>query len=151
MRCISFVLMVAAALAFGAVPSLASGVCQPDDASIKPLPAALVPEAVKLFGLDDVDASWVERSTVIRCMDRKIWACNYGADLPCGKANSSRNLTAGDTWCAQHPQADFIPAYITGHDSVWQWRCVQGIPTTTGPPEPVDSQGYLTRYWKVIN
>lgn len=128
----------------------ASTFCQHDDATTQPLPAALVPEADKAFGLQNADPSWVERSTVVRCMGGRLWACNMGANLPCGKANTATVLPAGDDWCKQNPNSDFVPAYISGHDSAEHWRCTNGAPAIAGPPEPIDRQGYLENYWKVL-
>jgi hypothetical protein len=131
-------------------PAHAGTMCQGDDPTLRPLPETLVPEVIKAFGLQHMDPGWVMRSTVVRCMGGKIWACNFGANLPCGKANTAPAMPAGQDWCRQNPNADFIPAYITGHDSIRQWRCVNGAPAATGSPAAVDAQGFLTAYWKVL-
>jgi hypothetical protein len=148
MRVLMLLIGMAAALA--AAPAHAEAVCQHDDAITRPLPAGLVPEAEKAFGILNADAGWVERSTVVRCMGGKLLACNMGANLPCGKANTATTLPAGDAWCRQNPNSDFIPAYISGHDSAVPWRCTDGAPAIAGPPEPIDAQGYLSNYWKVL-
>jgi hypothetical protein len=122
---------------------------QTDD-TLSPLPAALVPQAVAAFGLHGMPAAQVEKSTVIRCLDGKILACNYGANLPCGKANTSRAMPAATAWCHDNPAADFIPAYITGHDSIFNWHCVGGAPAATGPPAALDARGFLAAYWRPI-
>jgi hypothetical protein len=146
-----WVLMLLAVMcASAAVPAHAETVCQHDDAIAQPLPAALVPAAEKAFGIHNADAGWVERSTVVRCMGGKLLACNMGANLPCGKANTAASLPAGDDWCRQNPNADFIPAYISGHDSAEPWRCANGVPAIAGPAAAVDAQGYLSEYWKVL-
>jgi len=145
---ILFAVLFAAALA--ARPASADGFCQHDDATVRPLPAALIPEAEKTFGIHTADPGWVARSTVVRCMGGRLWACNMGANLPCGKADTATALPAGDAWCKANPNADFIPAYITGHDSAEHWRCTHGAPAITGPPAPIDAQGYLQNYWKIL-
>ena len=145
------VLLVLGVLGVSAArPAHAAAACQGNDPALRPLPAALVPQAMQAFGLQHMDPGWVMRSTVVRCMGGKIWACNTGANLPCGKANTASAMPAGQDWCKQNPNADFIPAYITGHDSIRQWRCVDGAPAATGPPEAVDAQGFLVAYWKVL-
>jgi hypothetical protein len=136
--------------ALGPTHARAGQVCKRDDPTPRPLPATLVPEVEKVFGLQTVDPAWVERSTVVRCMDGKLWACNAGANLPCGKGNTTLTMAAGDDWCRQNPNADFIPAYITGHDNVRRWRCTNGAPAITGKPALLDAQGYLSDYWKVL-
>jgi hypothetical protein len=146
-----FAVLLALAALLAAAPAKAGNLCQGDDAALQPLPAALVPEVQRVFGLQNEDAGWARKSTVIRCMGGKTWACNYGANLPCGKANTSSAMPAGDDWCKQNPNSDFIPAYITGHDSIRQWRCVDGAPAATGAPAEVDAQGFLVAYWKVLN
>ncbi len=133
-----------------AAPANAGGYCQQPDSIPAPLPASLVPAAEKAFGIHTADTGWVERSTVVRCMGGKLLACNMGANLPCGKANTATTLPTGDAWCRQNPNSDFIPAYISGHDSAVPWRCTDGAPAIAGPPEPIDAQGYLSNYWKVL-
>ncbi len=137
-------------ITLAAAPAYAGQICQRDDATPRPLPGSLVPEVEQVFGLHNADPAWVERSTVVRCMDGKLLACNAGANLPCGKANTALMLPAGVDWCKQNPNSDFIPAYITGHDSAEQWRCNNGAPAITGKPAPVDAGGYLSDYWKPL-
>jgi hypothetical protein len=105
---------------------------------------------MRLFGLHGMPAEQVRRSTVVRCMDGHLLACNGGANLPCGKANTSQSLRGGDAWCRQSPDSDFIPAYISGHDSIYRWRCTHGAPVASGPARPVDAHGFFTQYWKPL-
>jgi hypothetical protein len=93
-------------------------------------------------------AAQIRRSTYFRCMDGRVFLCNLGANLPCGKANQSRHLAGAEAWCAKHPDADFIPMYATGHDTIYNWRCRAGKAATEGPPLEVDSRGFIARYWK---
>jgi hypothetical protein len=137
-------------IALAAVPAHAGAYCQQRDTAPAPLPASLVPAVEKAFGLHNADPAWVERSTVVRCMGGRLLACNMGANLPCGKANTALSLPAGDDWCRQNPNSDFVPAYISGHDSAEHWRCINGVPAIAGPPDPIDRQGYLTNYWKIL-
>jgi len=137
-------------LALGPSHARAAQACQRDDLTPRPLPAAMIPAVEKIFCLQNVDPAWVARSTVVRCMGGKLWACNAGANLPCGKANTASTMPAGDDWCRQNPNADFIPAYITGHDNMHQWRCINGLPAITVKPERVDAQGYLSDDWKLL-
>jgi hypothetical protein len=93
----------------------------------------------------------IARGTVWRCRAGVALMCNYGANLPCGKANTSRTLPPeGAAWCQKNPDADFIPAYISGHDSVWHWRCQGDAPLASGPPARTDARGFLVRYWKTL-
>jgi hypothetical protein len=60
-----------------------------DDDGVKTIPAGLVAQARKLFFQPSAAVSDVEvrDTTSFRCMSGKIWLCNYGANLVCGKAN----------------------------------------------------------------
>ncbi len=119
--------------------------------SLRPLPGDLVPQAVRLFGLQHMPVAQVLRGTVIRCMDGAVWACNYGANLPCGKANTRDTLPVeGAEWCRKNPDGDFVPVYISGHNSVYRWRCQAGAPVAGSPVAQMDARGFLTRYWKRV-
>ena len=140
--------------ALSSAPASAQGFsfCKPNanDDRLRPLPKSLVPQAMRLFALHGMTAEQVRHSTVVRCGDGRLLACNAGANLSCGKANVSQTLPAGAAWCRQHPEADFIPAYVTGHDSIYRWRCTQGAPVAGEPVEPVDGRGFIARYWRPI-
>ena len=83
-----------------------------------------------------------------RCAEGRLLVCNLGANLPCGKANTSRALPAADAWCAERPGSDFIPMYVTGHDTVYRWRCDGTKAATTGKPLEVDRRGFIVELWK---
>ncbi|WP_298216067.1 hypothetical protein [Acidocella sp.] len=122
----------------------------PTDDTLRPLPAALAPQVQAAFGLHDLSRAEIQKLTVMRCMGGQVFVCFEGANLPCGKANSARSLPAAKDWCQHNPQADFIPAYITGHDSLYQWRCKAGqaVPES---PAATDARGFLSRYWRPLN
>ncbi|MGE5270626.1 MAG: hypothetical protein ACM3JG_13245 [Thiohalocapsa sp.] len=69
-----------------------------------------MPVAVRLFHLDAMPVDQVKRSTYFRCAAGRALLCTTGANLPCGKANTSQDLTAADAWCAANPGSPFIPA-----------------------------------------
>ncbi len=109
------------------------------------IPESLVPEAVRLFGLEAMPAGQVRRSTLYRCAEGRVLVCNLGANLPCGKANASRDLPAAEAWCAENPGSDFIPMYVTGHDTIYRWRCDGAKAATSGEPLAVDRRGFISR------
>jgi hypothetical protein len=121
------------------------------DDETRPIPGSLAPAAVRLFGLSAMPVEQVRRSTVYRCAAGRVLLCNRGANLPCGKADTSRDLPAADAWCAENPGADFIPMYITGHDTIYRWRCDGKEAATTGAPLAVDQRGFISRYWKPVD
>jgi hypothetical protein len=117
----------------------------------RPIPQALVPAAVRLFGLEGMQAEQVERTTLYRCVDGRILVCNLGANLPCGKANTSRDLPETDAWCAENQGSDSIPMYVTGHDTIYRWRCDGRKAATSGEPLAVDPRGFIARLWKPVD
>ena len=115
------------------------------------IPESLVPEAVRLFGLEAMPAEQVRRSTLYRCAEGRVLICNLGANLPCGKANTNRDLAAAAAWCAEHPGSDFIPMYVTGHDTIYRWRCDGAKAATSGEPLAFDRRGFISRLWKPVD
>ncbi len=151
-------LVLVAFAAFVALPSRAQAAepratCRAlgTDDTLRPIPQSLIDAARAAFGLDHMAPAQIARGTVWRCRAGSVLMCNYGANLPCGKANISRTLPPeGAAWCRTNPNADFVPAYIGGHNSVWHWRCQGGAPLASGPPARTDARGFLVRYWKTL-
>ncbi len=115
---------------------------------LRALPVALVPAAVRIFRLGAMPAAQVERSTVFRCFDHRVLLCNEGANLSCGKANGRRDLPAASAWCARHPGSSFIPMYLTGHDTIYAWRCAGARAATGAPRWRVDARGFIASHWR---
>lgn len=77
--------------------------------------------------------------------------CTAGANLPCGKANTSRTPGAGIVqWCRDNPAASFVPAVATGHDTIYEWACRSGTPQIVRQTFDVDSRGFITQVWKPL-
>jgi hypothetical protein len=152
-----FIVLLGLALACLAVarPALASTpaqICvrQVTDDTLRPVPEALAGAVNQLFGTS-MPASMVAATAVYRCYDGKVQVCTTGANLPCGKANTSRAPNQGEVeWCRQNPAAEYIPAYITGHDTVFDWRCGNGVPQITRQVFDVDSRGFVAQFWKPL-
>jgi hypothetical protein len=87
-----------------------------------------------------------------RCMDGKLYACTVGANLPCtAKADASR--TPGPelaTYCKEQPEADVIPAYVTGRETVYAWRCRGGAPVIERQVAQADARGFIAGIWYEI-
>jgi len=66
--------------------------------------------------------------TVWRCMGGQVWACNLGVNLPCGKAETSREPTPAMTDFCRHNPDSTIPFSTTGHANIWNWQCDFGNP-----------------------
>ena len=86
-------------------------------------------------------------------MEHKVYACNFGANLPCdSKANTDKNPTPGMAdFCKENQYADFIPMAVTGHTTIYSWHCVKDTPTLLDQIERVDAAGYLSGIWYAIS
>ena len=93
-----------------------------------------------------------KQMTTWRCMDGKVYACNFGANIPCdSKANIDKNPTlAIIDFCKQNQDVDFIPMAVTGHNVIYSWRCVGGAPEIGEQLDTVDAAGYQSIFWVVL-
>lgn len=98
---------------------------------------------------DDTPAEWVSNGTVWRCMDGKVWACFVGANLPCtAKADTNDTPSpAMEEFCKADLNSDFIPAAVTGRETVYEWRCTDGVPKVVKQAFETDAQDYLSDFW----
>lgn len=70
-----------------------------------------------------------------RCADGHVLLCTYGANLPCGKANSDRDL-------------DFVPRFAIPWGNIYNWGCGDGTRKVIARIEDIDPRGFVARYWK---
>lgn len=93
------------------------------------------------------------RGTFWRCMDGKVYACNVGANLPCDeKADVSKEPTQGmKDYCKENAGSDFIPMYVTGHSTIYEWKCDGTTPVAGKAFAEVDKQGYQKGIWYEIS
>jgi hypothetical protein len=118
--------------------------------TLRPIPADLVPAVNAVFGTS-MPVGAAVATTVFRCVDGNVLVCTTGANLPCGPANTSRTLGPGAiAWCRDHSDAAFIPAVVTGHDTIFSWRCQNGAPRIERQRYTVDAQGFITQFWKEL-
>jgi hypothetical protein len=116
-----------------------------NDAEARPVPESLAPLVAKAFGLDE---QVIRNASYYRCADGRLLACAIGANLPCGKGNVSRRILGADEFCRQNPGSNFIPMSITGHDTIYAWRCAGKAAAPGRPVERLDRQGFIMRYWR---
>jgi hypothetical protein len=138
---IGFVLLAAPAAS-------ADRLCSGTDDTLRPIPDGLVPTATRLFHLEAMPGEPIKRSTYYRCAAGRVLLCTTGANLPCGKGNASRDLPAAGEWCAGNPGASFIPMYVTGHDTIYRWRCNGRQAAIAGQPLKLDRRGFIAKFWK---
>lgn len=120
------------------------------DDTLRPIPESLVPAVNAVFATRMPTGVAVD-TTVFRCANGQVLVCSIGANLPCGRASTSRTPSPGVVnWCRDHPDAVFIPAVVTGHDTIYVWRCQDGAPQIVRQIQDVDSRGFIVRYWREL-
>ena len=119
---------------------------QTDDALRRP-PDSMMPAVRQIFGVSD---DYPRAGAFYRCAEGKVMVCIVGANLPCGKANTSVVLPATVTWCRANSDADFIPMSVTGHETAYSWRCVNGAPVARRTPGTLDKRGFFAKNWKKL-
>lgn len=89
------------------------------------------------------------KTTIWRCMDNQVYACNFGANLPCNsKANVNKTPSPEmSDYCKANQDSDFIPMSFTGHSTIYSWHCVKDTPELLDQIEKVDAAGYLAQIW----
>jgi hypothetical protein len=118
------------------------------DDRLRPVPPSLVSAVVRVFHLEAMPAAIVRRSSYFRCADRQVLVCTVGANLVCGKADTRRELAGVSAWCRAHADAANVPAYATGHATIYQWRCEGIRPVATQSLLRVDPRGFIAQNWK---
>lgn len=90
-----------------------------------------------------------QKNAVWRCMDGQVWACHFGANLPCQeKADSSQEPTAEmKEFCTANASADVIPAVVTGRATVYEWKCTDGKPAVVRQVFKADERGFIADFW----
>jgi len=90
-----------------------------------------------------------QRNATWWCMQSHVWVCHFGANLPClEKANSSKVPTSEmEDYCRANPNAENIPAAVTGRTTVYEWKCNSAKPEVARQIFQADPQGYLANFW----
>lgn len=120
------------------------------DDRLRSVPPSLVPAVVRLFRLEAMPAEQVQRSTYFRCADHHLLVCTVGANLACGKADTRRDLPGVEAWCKAHAGAQSVPAYVTGHATIYWWRCDGPRPAASRSALSVDRRGFISQNWKRV-
>lgn len=122
-----------------------------NDDKAKPIPAALVAQARQIFGFSkETPNAFIRNGTSYRCMGGKAWLCNVGANLVCGKANASKSLPGAAAFCKDNPGSDMIPMAATGHDTIYEWKCVGPNAQIVRQIVAVDPRGFIAENWKPL-
>jgi len=150
-RATLFVSLIAfAPMTFENSARAASAVYRPGGASHRvahAVPAALAPSVAATFG---IGVDQVRAAAVVRCVGSQLLACWVGANLNCGKANTRRRLVGATAFCRDNPGAAVVPMVATGHDTIYDWRCVKGRAVAGKVVMAVDPQGYIQENWRAV-
>lgn len=112
-----------------------------------PVPAALLPLIPQAMGLP-ADAQLPPAGLYWRCMDKAVWVCSVGANLPCAaKADRSERNPGAENWCRDNPNSDFVPAFAAGHETLFDWSCRDGKAVRGKANGEVDRRGYRRDIW----
>jgi len=117
-------------------------------------PDAIVRGLMKAMDIPaDAPSEPLARLTTWRCMSGKVYACNFGANIPCQeKADTSRAPSAAmNDFCKANPTSDVIPAAVTGRATIYAWRCAIGAPAIEKELTKPDAQGFLTMFWYEVS
>jgi hypothetical protein len=147
------VLALAAALivvcAAASAASLTAAYCSAGaTTSERPLPAALITPAAQAL---KTDPEGVKTGAYYRCSAGRLLVCAVGANLWCGKAETDAHPADVVAYCRSNPDAAWAPAAVTGHATIYAWRCAGGVPQLEPPSEKVDSDGYIARNWRELD
>ena len=152
--------VLAGVLAMGPFASMAQALEDPsapaaycaevvNDDQTRNIPPSLIARVRQVLPFTEAaNDDFVSQHAVWRCMSGRVFVCTYGANLPCWKANISRTSKRGNAFCAENPNSDFIPAYVTGHDTIYAWRCRGRRAIVEGQPFSIDSRGFINEFWK---
>ncbi|TGW01072.1 hypothetical protein EN797_011805 [Mesorhizobium sp. M2E.F.Ca.ET.154.01.1.1] len=85
-----------------------------------------------------------------RCMNGKVLACFVGANLPCARMNAARDNPGADEFCKTIANADVVPAFATGHDAVYSYKCASGKAVVNGSAWALDKRGFAKKLWAEV-
>jgi hypothetical protein len=117
-----------------------------DDTLRKP-PRSLGADIRRMFG---IDGKYALQASYWRCAGSDVLVCTIGANLPCGKADTTTRMPAASKWCGTHANSDFIPMVVTGHDTIYAWRCVGRTAKPGAQTGHVDARGFFADNWKKL-
>jgi hypothetical protein len=120
------------------------------DDALRPIPEGLVAAAGTALGTT-MSAALAMKTTVFRCANGRVLVCTVGANLVCGRANPSRAPGRGQiAWCREHPNDTFIPLAAAGHETIYAWRCQDGVPRIDRQILDVDTRGFIVQNWRQL-
>lgn len=123
------------------------GTIDTPEGGASPVPSALVPFLRTTLGLSP-EAPLTPENYFWRCMDRAVYVCAIGANRRCDvKADRNRRNTGADNYCRENRNAAFVPAYATGHNTIYEWSCSAGSALAGKRTMKLDHRGYRADIW----
>jgi hypothetical protein len=115
-----------------------------------PVPMALEPFLARVLGLP-AGLDFRPESYYWRCMNGVVFVCAIGANIPCAaKADLARRNVGADTYCQDNPEARLVPAYATGHETLYAWSCSLGHALAGKRMAKLDPRGYRIDIWHPV-
>jgi hypothetical protein len=112
-----------------------------------PIPPGLTPYLARALGLPPHSAVMPERY-YWRCMGGAVYVCTTGANIACEvKADLAKRNVGAENYCRENRDAPFVPAYATGHATIYDWRCSGGRAVRGKRLAKLDSRGYRRDIW----
>jgi len=112
-----------------------------------PIPLVLKAYVSKARGLPS-DLGFSAKRYFWRCMDGAVYICDTGADIPCdAKADLAKSNLGAESYCRENLGAALVPAYATGHRSIYNWHCSAGRAVPGKKLFKVDARGFQTDFW----
>lgn len=112
-----------------------------------PVPAVLKPHLKRALGLPG-NSEIVPESYFWRCMGGAVYVCAIGANIPCdAKADRAKRNSGAERYCIENPNASFVPAYATGHATIYGWTCSAGNAVPGKRLGRVDHRGFQVDFW----
>jgi hypothetical protein len=128
-----------------------------NDDTIRPYSPSLRNGTVRAFKVLYPDAKGdpadneLETEANFRCMNGKVLVCFVGANLPCAKMNTARENAGANEFCRSNPDANFVGAAATGHDTVYSYRCRDGRAEVDAEIWELDERGFAKKLWVEIS
>jgi len=105
----------------------------------------------RLLGGGTPDDAFLQSNAQTRCMGGKLLACFVGANLPCGKIDTTRDNPGAANWCREHPGDKVIPLAATGHGTLYSYACDGPHARVTGTVWSLDQRGFATKLWTPLD
>lgn len=116
-----------------------------------PIPAALQPYIASALRLPP-DSTIASAGYYWRCMGGSVYVCAMGANIPCdAKADLAKRNLGAEQYCRENRDVPVVPAYATGHATIYSWSCTAGKAILGRRAAKVDRRGFRVDFWYRVN